>query len=50
MGKKIAEKAVKTKSVHDVDSRNVEEIFISPEERKILNELRHVIKWSTTNI
>ena len=44
IGKKIAEKIVKPKHVPDENSRNVEEIVISPDKRQeMLIELRQVL-------
>ena len=45
MGNKVAEKILKAKLVLEVNSRDIEEIIIPPEEReKILMELRRVLK------
>ena len=42
IGNKIADKIVKAKLIPGVNSRNVEEIVIQPEQiQEILNELRH---------
>ena len=42
IGNKIADKIVKAKLIPGVNSRNVEEIVIPPEQiQEILNELRH---------
>ena len=49
LGKKVAEKIVKTKHLIDENPRNIEEIIILSEKRKeILNESRQVLeKWNT---
>ena len=39
IGNKIADIMVKTKSVMDKNSRNVEEIVIPPDRRQIINKL-----------
>ena len=43
LGNKIADEIVKPKHVIDENPKNVEEIIILQEKRKILNELRQVL-------
>ena len=44
IGNKIADKIVQPKPAPDVNSRNVEEVIIPPEQREeILNKLRQIL-------
>ena len=45
IGNKIADEIVKAKSVPDENSRNVEDIVISPEKRNTKRIKRSIIKW-----
>ena len=47
IGNKIADEIVKAKSVPDKNSRNVEDIVVSPEKRNAKRIKRSIIKWNS---